>query len=253
VPTPAALFALLTLAAFTAGGCSGPEQMSGFPLKDARAQVQTQPADDPCAIRSGRLVLEVAQAIVREYPHTELARLKRAKQPMLLLWVTGARQPGRPPEVDLTHVSAPEDYRPGDRIHFFEGLRLLDRPLRTLHGRGLELRLAENDRTSAPQWVQVAHTIAGAGAGAAGAAGVPVPPSGAIDLVIELLRKLDRDDLILIWSTDADTLARELFAPPRMLRVHLTTPRRVRGGPGDGLPTAELDLLLYLEAEAGCP
>src|SRR5262249_17202768 len=132
--------------------------MSGFPLKDARAQVQTQPADDPCAIRSGRLVLEVAQAIVREYPHTELARLKRAKQPMLLLWVTGARQPGRPPEVDLTHVSAPEDYRPGDRIHFFEGLRLLDRPLRTLHGRGLELRLAENDRTSAPQWVQVAPT-----------------------------------------------------------------------------------------------
>jgi hypothetical protein len=202
-----------------------------------------------CAVQSGRLVLEVQRVLVREYPNTAVARLKNDKQPMLLMRVSGDRQPGRPPEVDLTPLLAPEDYAPGDPVRFFEGRRLLERPLRALSGRRLELRLAENDRTEAPKWVAYAHMVTG-GAAAGGAIGIPTAPSGAADALIDVLRKVDKDDLVLFWSGEADAIAREV-AGGRALQLKLATTRLVTIQ-GAALPSAELDVVFYVEPEAGC-
>jgi hypothetical protein len=200
-------------------------------------------------VQSGRLVLEVQRVLVREYPNTAVARLKNDKQPMLLMRVSGDRQPGRPPEVDLTPLLAPEDYAPGDPVRFFEGRRLLERPLRALSGRRLELRLAENDRTEAPKWVAYAHMVTG-GAAAGGAIGIPTAPSGAADALIDVLRKVDKDDLVLFWSGEADAIAREV-AGGRALQLKLATTRLVTIQ-GAALPSAELDVVFYVEPEAGC-
>ena len=118
----------------------------------------------------------------------------------------------------------------------------------------LELRLAENDRTLAPEWARYAHQLVGGAAGAAGAAGLPVPPGGLVDELVNQLARLDRDDLILIWRADVAELAPALSAaPPRLLRLSLATTRRASAGSDKDAPAAELDLLLYREPEPGCP
>lgn len=224
-------------------------QMGGFTEVEAKAKVMESTTLERCAVQSGRLVLEVQRVLVREYPNTAVARLKNDKQPMLLMRVSGDRQPGRPPEVDLTPLLAPEDYAPGDPVRFFEGRRLLERPLRALSGRRLELRLAENDRTEAPKWVAYAHMVTG-GAAAGGAIGIPTAPSGAADALIDVLRKVDKDDLVLFWSGEADAIAREV-AGGRALQLKLATTRLVTIQ-GAALPSAELDVVFYVEPEAGC-
>jgi len=230
-------------------GSSNSAKMGGFTEAEAQARLLGSKLEERCTVQTGRLVLEVQRVLIREYPNTAVARVKNDKQPMLLLRVSGERQPGRPPEVDLTPLLAPEDYAPGDPVRFFEGRRLLERPLRALHGKRLELRLAENDRTAAPSWVGYAHMVTG-GAAAGGAIGIPTAPSGAADALIEVLRKVDKDDLVLFWSGEADVIERELGAG-NALQLKLATTRMVTLK-GTALPSAELDVVFYVEPEVGC-
>jgi len=246
---------LVTTSLLLLGACGGPEKMSGFTDADARALVGVEVPTDACAVRTGKLVLEVERVVIREYPNAIPVELRVAgtpelpKLPLILLWIRGERQTGRPPEVDLSLLAAPEDFLSGDRVRFFEGKRLLERPLRSLSGRTLELRLAENDRTMTPRWAEIGHMLAGGASGAASAVGVSAPTS-VIDVAIDLVRKIDEDDLILIWSTPVEELAATL-AP--LARIHLATPRDVVDAAGQKAPSAELDLLAYVEPEPGCP
>jgi len=232
--------------------CGGPERMGGFNERDARALARIESPADGCALRNGRLVIEVQRVLVREYPHTLSHKGERPKQPLLLLWLRGARQPGRPLEVELTTLGAPEDFRDGDRVRVFEGKRLLERPLRALGDRTLEFRLAENDRTLMPKWIEVGHLVAGGTVGGVGALGISVPAE-VVDKLLELLRKIDLDDQILIWSTPLSELIAHLQGPTRVGRVELKTPRTVKAASGETLPSAEVDLLVYIEPEPGCP
>ena len=222
--------------------------MAGFSERDARARVAEEPLD-ACSVRAGRLVLEVESALVREYPHKRVAEaLHERKQPLLLLWV---RQPGGGPGATvITPLAAPEEYRAGDPIRFFEGRRLLDQPLRTMAGRRLEVRLAENNRTAEPKWHELATEIGHGAIGAAGGVGLPAPPVGVFDAALQLLQQLDRDDLILLWAADADDIMRAVgpLTEHRALRYRLVTAREIQGA-----PSAELALLAYLEPEPGCP
>jgi hypothetical protein len=229
--------------------CGGPEKMNGFSERDARARTIAPESIDACSVRQGRLVVEVESALVREYPHAHVAdALHQHKQPLLLLWVRQAA--GGPGATVITPMAAPEEYRPGDPIRFFEGRRILDQPLRLLAGRRLEVRLAENNRTVEPRWHELAGQIGHGALGAAGGVGLPAPPSGVFDAAVDLLQKLDRDDLILIWSAAADEVMAALgpMTEHRALRYRLATARVV-----EGAPSAELSLLAYLEPEPGCP
>ena len=222
--------------------------MAGFSERDARARVAEEPIDG-CSVRSGRLVLEVESALVREYPHARMAdALHERKQPLLLLWVRQAG--GGPGATVITPLAAPEEYRAGDPIRFFEGRRLLDQPLRMVAGRRLEVRLAENNRTAEPKWHELSGQIGHGVLGAAGGAGLPAPPVGVFDAAIDLLQKVDRDDLILFWAANADDVVRAVgpLGEHRAVRYKLITSREMQGA-----PSAQLQLLAYLEPEPGCP
>lgn len=221
--------------------CAPARPMSGFSERDARAQLQ-QHTLDACSVLNGRLVVEVEHALVREYPHVVSDQFETKKQPLLLLWVR--REVGGPGAEVITHEVAPEQYRAGDPIYDFEGRRLLALPLRLAHGRRFDLRLAENNQTAEPEWRRVTTQIR-EGAGAA----VPGASSDVIERAIDLLARLDKDDLILLWSADADTLIQQLgpLTEHRALRLRLNTTRKL-----GTQPSAELGLLVYLEPEPGC-
>jgi hypothetical protein len=230
--------------------CAGQAEMSGFSPAEARAQVAAQTVD-ACATRGGALVLEVEHALIREYPRHFPEQLGR-RQPILLL--TLQSRGDDPRTWELLPLIAPDAYRAGDRVDFFVGRRLLERPLRALAGRQIALRLADNGRTVAPLWTKYADALLHGSSSAASAAGLPSAPPAAIDIAIDLIARLDRDALILSWAQDLDALAHDLVAAPgKLLRLHLATSRTVASGPGAGLPAAELDLLIYREHEAGCP
>lgn len=224
--------------------------MAGFSERDARARV-AQESLDACTVRDGRLVLEIESALVREYPHALVGdKIQRGhKQPLVLLWV---RQPsGGPGATVITFYAAPDEYRDGDRVRYFDGLRLLEEPVRLVGGKRLEVRLAENNRTVEPKWREIAGQFTHGVTGAAGRIGLPVAPAdGVINAALDLLEKMDRDDLILIWKQDADEVLRAVgpLTEHRAQRYHLTTSREIQG-----VPSAELSLLAYLEPEPGCP
>jgi hypothetical protein len=224
--------------------CSGADKMAGFPEREARAHA-TAVALDACAVREGSLVLEVESALVREYPSIVADPLDEKKQPLLLLWVL---DPSGGPGADvIAPVVAPEQYRAGDPIGHFKGLKLLERPLRLMRGRRIDVRLAENDRTAEPEWNRVASRI---GHDVAGVAGLPGSATAAWDVALRLLRDLDRDDLILLWSVSADSVIRSVtpLSDHHAVRYRLETARRT-----GNQPSAELTLLFYLEPEPGCP
>ena len=112
----------VTCGALLLAACGGPEKMSGFKEVEARALVGVEVPMDGCAVRTGRLVVEIERLVVREYPTDIPANLKIArapelpKMPLLLLWIRGERQTGRAPEVDLSLLAAPEDFFDGDRV-----------------------------------------------------------------------------------------------------------------------------------------
>ncbi|HEY8925383.1 MAG TPA: hypothetical protein VIU64_13445 [Polyangia bacterium] len=249
------------------GGCGGPTRMGGFPEHEARASM-TAEAVDGCAVRTGRLIIETETILVREYPHYGAAPGRRLEEPMLvtLLAAPGAGGAGggaAPPKDDarggeLAIHGAPAAFEPGRRVVTLERLRLLDRPLGALVGRRFTVRLAENDRTKAPRWAEVGTTATKTTA-AASVVGLP-SPAGALAEALEILRQLDRDDLILLADVELDRVAAQLALPAgdaptrqRAARLRFATARRVALGPGAGQPSAEMTLLAYREAETGCP
>ena len=169
---------------------------------------------------------------------------------MLLLWVS--LPSGGPGAVALTPLVAPEEYRAGEVVRWFEGKRLLDQPYRLLGGRLLELRLAENNRTAEPEWRKVAGQLGGGVRAVGGEAGVTMPPAGVMDLGLNLLQSLDRDDLILRWSVTAEEVINALGEPSqrRVQRYRLATTRRTPEDPTAA--SAELDVLFFWEPEPGC-
>jgi hypothetical protein len=221
--------------------------MGGFGQRDALAVVTEPQIVDACSIRSGRLVIEVESAVVREYPNLSAGKIHGKQQPMLLISLTG----NLPGETEHFTLVAPAAYQSGDRIGFFSGRRILEVPIRRARQRQLTLRLAENVRTVAPSWVKYGGMAAAGISGAIGATGAPVPSASALAQILDVLRQLDLDDLILIWSQKVDTLLEALGAPAekRALRYHLDTTRRVPMGPEQGKPSAELALVLYIEPE----
>ena len=153
-----------------AASCGGPTAMSGFSDREARATVVPEPAER-CAIQSGRLVIETESVLIREYPHHRSER-SRLEQPLI---VTVLSRPGtRDAAAEVTAFAAPAAYAAGDRIDRLKGEVLLRRSLRSLVGRHLVIRLAENDRTASPSWVRHGKEAAQAG-GAATLVGLPSP------------------------------------------------------------------------------
>ena len=94
-------FLALLLACFA---CGGPERMSGFSEHDARALARIESPADGCAWRNGRLVVEVQRVVVREYPHMFSHAVQLPKQPLLLLWLRGERQPGPSARGGIDHA-----------------------------------------------------------------------------------------------------------------------------------------------------
>jgi hypothetical protein len=241
----------LALALGALAACGGSERMKGFPLVEARSLARPPEALDACVLRRGRLVIEVERALVREYPHDAKDALHIKKQPLLLLWM---RHPeGGPGSTVLTPFAAPTEYRPGDELRCFAGRVLLDQPLRHVGAQQLELRLAENNRTVEPEWEKYGAILSRAALGAGSAAGLPMPPTDVVTTALDMLRRLDEDDLILLWKIPVDEVVKALDSPRRAARWRLATPRKTSCGPGEGLPAAELDLVAWIEPEAGCP
>lgn len=225
--------------------------MNGFSPQEARAVLSGPQPVVACDLRKGRLVLEIERALVREYPRSSKDVISRKKQPLLLLWVT--HPAGGSGAVALTPLVAPEEYRAGEVIRWFEGKRLLEQPARLLTDRVLELRLAENNRTAEPEWRKIAGQLGSGVSSAAGEVGVTMPPAGVVDMGLNLLQQLDRDDLILRWTIPTGDVQKALGEPSqgRLLRYRLATSKVTPEDPT--APSAELDLLFYWEPEPGCP
>ncbi|HEX3904336.1 MAG TPA: hypothetical protein VH853_15975 [Polyangia bacterium] len=245
--------AVAVAAGFFAAGCGGPTSMGGFSDREARVTPEAPTTIDACSVRTGLLIVEAERIVVNEYPHHE-STSSHAQQPLLVRSIFSDGQ--KEGEGDIQAWVSPMRYRPGEPVVTFAALRLLERPLRTLTGRHIIVRLAENDRTSPARWNQVAGA-AGDAAGATGSLGVPVVPSALVEEGMHLLSEIDRDDLVLLWSVDAaslvDALAKEVApgASPaaHALRFSLATPRRTPAGK----PAATVDLVVFRQPEPGCP
>jgi hypothetical protein len=230
--------------------------MGGFADHDARVTSATATATDVdvCTVRTGLLVMEVERVVVNEYPHHDPTSA-HAQQPLFVRSITSDTQAES--EGDVQAWVSPLRYRAGQAVGAFEALRVVERPLRAISGKRIVLRLAENDRTSAASWNRAAD-VAGGAAGAGAVLGVPVLPSAIAQEGVRLLAKLDRDDLILLWSIDADALVKGLGGPDtrgsasgaKALRFALGTPRRTPDGKA---PAATADIVVFRQPEPGCP
>jgi len=228
--------------------------MGGFSDREAHVTPVAPTAVDVCAVRTGLLVIEVEQVVVNAYPHHDQGS-PHEEQPLLVRSIFTDGQAEK--DGDVQAWVSPFRYRPGQPVVTFAATRLVERPLRALAGKRITIRLAENDRTSPARWNQVAGA-AGDAVGAGGALGVPVVPSALVTEGMHLLASVDRDDLILLWSSDAaslvEALGREVVpgaAPAaRALRYALATPRRTPDGKA---PAATVDLVVFRQPEPGCP
>jgi len=221
-------------------------EMRGFTAEEAHAVVRADVLD-VCSVRSGQLVVEVVDAIVREWPQEPGGALEHKKQPLLLTELHG---PGTGTGTsEVVPLVAPEGYAKGESLRFFVGRRLLVRPMRTLDGRVLTVRLAKNNRTAEPLWEPYARLVGQAAAGAAPAVGLPSVPSAALEVMFEIVRRLTPDDRVLEWTTTISALSAQLGPREshKTLRLRLETPRSV-----GGVASAELGLLVYLEPEPDC-
>jgi hypothetical protein len=230
--------------------------MGGFADRDARVTSATATATDVdvCTVRTGLLVMEVERVVVNEYPHHDPTS-PHAQQPLLVRSITSDKQAES--EGDVQAWVSPLRYRAGETVASFEALRVVERPMRAIRAKRFVLRLAENDRTSAASWNRAAD-VAGGAAGAGGVLGVPMLPSEIAQEGVRLLAKLDRDDLILLWSIDADTLVKGFggadvqgsASRAKALRFALATPRRAPDGKS---PAATADVVVFRQPEPGCP
>jgi hypothetical protein len=237
------------LAAAGAWGCGSPvlTGMRGFTPVEACAVVRAETID-ACSVRTGELVIEVVDGLVREWPKEPGDELERKKQPLLLTELEG---PGTGTGTkEVIPLVAPEGYAKGERLRYFVGRRLLQRPLRLLAGRMLTVRMAKNNRTAEPLWEAYAQKASRYTLGAASAVGLPSMSPEAMDVGFEIIRRLTPDDRLLEWSTPVDTLATQLGPREahKAVMVRLATTRKL----GEEA-SAELQLVVYLEAEPACP
>jgi hypothetical protein len=242
----ALLLAAATMACSDVKTAVSADAMRGFSPVEASAIVDAETLD-ACSVRTGELVIEVVDALVREWPEEPGGSLEKKKQPLLLTELDGPGQGTGTKEV--IPLVAPEGYAPGERLRFFAGRRLLQRPLRLLAGRTLTVRLAKNNRTGVPIWEGYAQKASRYTLGAVSAVGLPSVPPEAMDVGFEIVRRLTPDDRILEWTTPVDTLIRELGQrdQKRAVRVRLATTRRF----GEEA-SAELYLVVYVEPESDC-
>jgi hypothetical protein len=248
------LVAAAAALAFAAPACASREvapvvhadEMRGFTPEEARAVVDTHIVE-PCSVFTGELVVEVVDAVVREWPKEPGGGLEKKKQPMIL---TELRGPGSGTgTTDIVPLVAPEAYARGESMRWFVGRRLLQRPLRTLAGRLLTVRLAKNNRTAEPLWEEYATRTTAATLGAVSAVGLPSVPREGADLVFEMIRRLTPDDRVLEWSASVDAWVASLQKDGhKAARVTLSTSRTA-----SGMPSAELDLLIHVQSEPECP
>jgi hypothetical protein len=222
----------------------------GFPEREVAVAVTTAEALESCVARTGRLVIEVEEVLVREYPNFGTVPKGHGVRPLLV--VTLAAPGSSPAQAEAAVLLGPPGYQPGESVGFFAGRRIVDRPLRHLAHRRGDLRLLENDSTAPPEWVVYLQKITLA-APVGTLVGVNVP-GAAIAEAAWLFARLDPDDLILLWTLDLDPLMAELgpVKERRALRLRGVTPRRVGAESASAAPTAEIRLLVYLEPEPGC-
>jgi len=224
--------------------------MGGFSEADATAKVLGHEPADVCEEHQGNLVVEVVKLQINEYPNQH--KEERSQQPLLVRSFEKAKQ--KPRGGDIATWVSPYKYKNGVVADVFAGVRLVKHPLRLLQSWQLVIRVAENDRTGAPKWAKGIERATSA-TSAAGALGMPVPPSSMLKEAIETVRKIDNDDLILLWRTDAETILKDLQENPPGARIaahayHLATTRISSGS--SQAPAAILDLLAYVEPEVGC-
>lgn len=255
---------LLTLMTIALAACGGPTRMGGFDEKDARVvqPVPSEPIPDACALRSGRLVVEIERVVINEFPNRD-DRLHRREQPLLVRSLAFTEHLDE--ERDLQSWVTPRKYQSGERVDGFEGLRVLDLPLRRTTGRSLIVRLAENDRTFPTEWV-TRTTQATSAVGGAAAIGIAAPPAAVLKEGVQLFARMDRDDRILSWTVSLEDLVRDTTpasAPeaadspgrpaPAARRYQLATTRHVVDSAGTpGAPSAQVTVVAYREPELGC-
>lgn len=222
------------------------DAMRGFTPEEARAVVDTRVVE-PCSVFTGELVVEVVDAVVREWPKEPGGGLEKKKQPLIL---TELRGPGAGTgTTEIVPLVAPEGYARGESMRWFVGRKLLQRPVRTLAGRLLVVRLAKNNRTAEPLWEAYATRTSGATLGAASSVGLPSVPQEGVDVVFEMIRRLTPDDRVLEWSASVDAWVASLQKDAhKAARVTLSTSRTAAG-----MPSAQLELLIHVQPEAECP
>jgi hypothetical protein len=225
----AAILALL-IALVAAACANAPPKADAKPAPVALVERLAPLAHD--ALCEGRLIVEVDRVLVRKYPRPALAPSFR----YLPLVVGVLSMPGGPDEGDVTVIGTQQVYSAGDRVRMLEGRTVLDRPVHRLHGLRFELRLANNQTTVTPDWVSYAQA-------AHGLPGASVP----IDIGTQIVRRLERDDVMLSWNPPLDDLIREARRAGE-LRFRLRTPESLP----DGRAAAELDLLVHHEQDPIC-
>jgi hypothetical protein len=230
----AALVAVLT-------GCGGTSSVT-FPLTPHRgpppiATVESLPAIPREELCAGHLVVEIDRLLVRKYP-----RISTTPPFRYLPLVAGVLSlPGGVDEDDVTLVAGKQVYRMGDRVRVFEGRLLLDRPVYRLRGLVFEVHLAENHSTIVPLWMTYTNVASQA------AQALPGPTSGAIDVGAQIIRMLDKDDIMLTWTPPLDDLV-QLARQLGQVRYRLVTPAVLP----DGTHAAELDLIVRMKPDDGC-
>jgi hypothetical protein len=241
---------LACLLAVVLSGCGGTSPFRGFPESQvAVAESRAEPVDG-CAALTGRLVIEVQDVLVREYPHYGAIPKGHGVRPLLV--VTLEAPDFGPPHREAAVLIGPQGFQPGESVDFFAGRRIVDRPARHLLHRSLELRLFKNDSTAPPEWLEYLRKLTLA-APAGTLVGVNVPGAAIADAAW-LFAQLDPDDLILVWKVDLDPVLSALgpVRERRALRLRGITPRPVGGGAAPAPATAELRLLAFEEPEPGC-
>jgi hypothetical protein len=238
-------FFLLAIAA-----CGGPTSMGGFSEADATAKVVIHASADVCEEHQGNLVVEVVRLQINEYPNQH--KDKHSQQPLLVRSFEKEKQ--KPRGGDVATWVSPYKYKSGATVDVMQGVRLVNHSLRSLKSWQLVIRVAENDRTGTPKWAKGIERATSVSS-AAGALGVPAPSSSMLKEAIESVRKIDNDDLILLWRTDFETILKDLQQHPPGARIaahsYQLATTRMSGGAVE-VPAASLELLAYIEPVVGC-
>src|SRR5512143_3452145 len=109
--------------------------MRGFPEGEVAVAAPRAEPLGSCAARTGRLVIEVEEVLVREYPAFGTVPKGHGVRPLLV--VTLGTPGSNPAQAEAAVLLGPPGYQPGESVGFFVGRRIVDRPLRHLAHRRL--------------------------------------------------------------------------------------------------------------------